>query len=261
MPNERFIDCQCWHCGKFTNARYLGHVLDRQVDQIPNSPPYEHGTEYELYECEECKKILVHSGHWDETMDSEDFSPSLIFPTEEHYHALRKHKQLDLDRQCMELAVAEARKCKSEPGKKSPYVGAVLVRGAKILGKAYRGECKAGEHAEYTLLYGKFDEEDLSDAVLYTTLEPCTRRNPPKLPCVEHILARKILRVVIGMLDPNDVIRGRGILMLREAGIHVELFPPDLMRSLEGLNHAFIRDQKARNPTDPGAGKTPSGGN
>lgn len=244
MPNDRLIDSQCWHCGKQTSARHVGDVNDKEIYEDPNGPSHEYGTVYELFECQECKNVSVRSGHWHEDMEPDDYSPSPLLPTEEQFLALRAYTQICADRRWMQLAVAEARKCKSEPGKKSPSVGAVLASETKLLGQAYRGEFKPGDHAEYTLLYKKLENDDLTDTVLYTTLEPCTKRNPPKRECVAHIIHRKISRVVIGMLDPNDEIRGRGVLRLRDAGIHVDLFPPDLMRALEGMNHVFIRDQK-----------------
>jgi pyrimidine deaminase RibD-like protein len=144
----------------------------------------------------------------------------------------------------MLAAVAEARKCTSEGNAVKPKVGAAVSRENVLVASAHRGELEAGQHAEYTLLEGKCTSEKLAGATVYTTLEPCTSRNPPKVPCVDRLVARKVSRVVIGMLDPDERIRGRGILALRKANIRVDLFPPDLMTELEELNRDFISDKE-----------------
>lgn len=155
------------------------------------------------------------------------------------------------DREFAQQAVAEARKSKFEDGRVHPYVGAVVVKNGEVIGRAHRGELAPGDPAEYTLLEQKLSAEVLVDATVYTTLEPCTRRNPPKLACVERLIERRVRRVVVGMHDPNPEIRGNGLLRLREARIAIDFFPTNLVDELEELNRDFIRSMR-------GSGTTPS---
>ena len=150
----------------------------------------------------------------------------------------------------MKLAIDESRKCRPEDDRIHPKVGAVLVKEGEVLASAYRGESAPGDHAEFAVLEKKLGEQSVNGATLYTTLEPCTARNHPKIPCADRLVERKLARVVIGMLDPNPAISGRGQRRLREANITTVLFTPALMAEVEDLNREFSRDQKEQNPIE-----------
>jgi hypothetical protein len=87
----------------------------------------------------------------------------------------------------------------------------------------------------------KLRDETLTGCTVYTTLEPCTERNNPKIACADRLIERKVARVVIGTLDPNPDIRGTGMWELQKAGIAVEMFPHRLTMELMELNRNFFR--------------------
>jgi pyrimidine deaminase RibD-like protein/TPR repeat protein len=152
-----------------------------------------------------------------------------------------KRKRRVGDLEFIEMALAEAAKCQCEDDRRHPKVGAVAVRDGMVLAQAHRGEMEPGEHAEFTALEKKLSADSLVGATIYTTLEPCTTRNHPKVPCAQRLVERKVRRVVIGMLDPNEKICGRGLWHLRESGIETDLFPHEHMAVAEELNREFIR--------------------
>ncbi|MCW5891912.1 MAG: bifunctional diaminohydroxyphosphoribosylaminopyrimidine deaminase/5-amino-6-(5-phosphoribosylamino)uracil reductase RibD [bacterium] len=99
----------------------------------------------------------------------------------------------------------------------NPPVGAVLVRGGRVLGEGFHARA-GGPHAEIEALRAAGGRA--GGATLYVTLEPCTvhGRTPP---CADALLALGLARVVVATCDPNPRVQGRGIAKLRRAGIPV----------------------------------------
>lgn len=98
----------------------------------------------------------------------------------------------------------------------NPVVGAVVVRAGKIIGEGYHRQA-GGPHAEVFALRGI----DARGATLYVTMEPCSTfgRTPP---CTGAVIAAGIRRVVVAARDPNPKHAGRGLTILRRAGIRVD---------------------------------------
>jgi diaminohydroxyphosphoribosylaminopyrimidine deaminase/5-amino-6-(5-phosphoribosylamino)uracil reductase len=104
----------------------------------------------------------------------------------------------------------------------NPMVGAVLAHQGKILGEGFHKRA-GGAHAEILALRSArgAPRSAIRRSTLYVTLEPCSTygRTPP---CTDAIIASGIKRVVIGAIDPNPRHGGRGVEILRRAGIRVE---------------------------------------
>lgn len=103
----------------------------------------------------------------------------------------------------------------------NPNVGAVIVADNRIIGEGYHRRCGEG-HAEVNAVnsVSECDRHLLSQATIYVTLEPCSHygKTPP---CAKLIIDTGIPRVVIACGDPFDKVHGRGVKMLRDAGIEV----------------------------------------
>jgi ATP-dependent DNA helicase RecG len=84
-------------------------------------------------------------------------------------------------------------------------------------------------------------DKDLEGATLYVTLEPCIVRQAPKKPCAEWIVAARIKKVWIGMLDPNPEIQGRGLTHLQRNGVEVDFFDLDLWGQIRDENKGFVQ--------------------
>lgn len=99
----------------------------------------------------------------------------------------------------------------------NPLVGAVIVKENRIIGEGYH-EKYGGPHAEVNAF--KNANEDVRDATMYVTLEPCAHHGKTP-PCANAIVEKGIRKVVICLKDPNPLVAGKGIDILKQAGIEV----------------------------------------
>jgi diaminohydroxyphosphoribosylaminopyrimidine deaminase / 5-amino-6-(5-phosphoribosylamino)uracil reductase len=143
--------------------------------------------------------------------------------------------RMRLERQYMQLALRLARRGYGATSP-NPMVGAVLVKGDRIIGRGWHH--RAGDaHAEIEALHDAQKRgHTVKGATLYVTLEPCCThgRTPP---CSETIRAAGIKRVVAGAVDPNPQHRGRAFKILHRAGIAA--VPGVKAEECERLNEAF----------------------
>lgn len=137
------------------------------------------------------------------------------------------------DREYMARAIELAKKGEGWVNP-NPMVGAVIVKDNRIIGEGYHA--KYGElHAERNAIASL--TESAEGATIYVTLEPCCH-NGKTPPCTEAIIEQKISRVIIGSRDPNPKVSGKGVEMLRKAGVQVE---EDFMREeCDKLNPVFF---------------------
>lgn len=117
----------------------------------------------------------------------------------------------------------------------NPMVGAVVTRAGRVVAEAWHRRA-GGAHAEAAAL-------DLAGplargADLYVTLEPCAHfgRTPP---CAPRIVSAGIRRVFVGARDPNPIVSGRGVRVLRRAGVEVVFAGPAIRRQAERQNEKF----------------------
>jgi diaminohydroxyphosphoribosylaminopyrimidine deaminase/5-amino-6-(5-phosphoribosylamino)uracil reductase len=118
----------------------------------------------------------------------------------------------------------------------NPLVGAVLVYKDRIIGEGWHK--KAGEaHAEINAINSVQDKSLLSQSKLYVNLEPCSHygKTPP---CILSIKEYKIPKVVIGSVDPNPRVEGRGIEALESWGCKVQI--GILKKEADYLNRRFF---------------------
>lgn len=129
-------------------------------------------------------------------------------------------------RRAIELAEQGRGKCSP-----NPFVGCVIVNNNKIVGEGFTQPC-GEDHAEVQALKQAGEEARGSD--LYVTLEPCSHygKTPP---CAKAIIQAGVKQVFIGIKDPNPQVSGKGIALLKEAGVEVtyNLLQEEISRQLE----------------------------
>ncbi len=145
----------------------------------------------------------------------------------------------DLEHMQLALQLAQQGAGKVSP---NPMVGAVVVQDGAIIGQGYHQQY-GGLHAERNALANC--ERSPRGATLYVTLEPCCHygKTPP---CTEAILENGIRRVVIGSDDPNPLVAGKGIGILRSHGIEVTTHV--LKEACDKLNEVFFHFIQTKTP-------------
>lgn len=145
------------------------------------------------------------------------------------------------DRHYMQRALHLALKAKGKTSP-NPMVGAVIVRGNRIIAEGWHHRCGA-DHAEIAAI--KKAGRRARGARLYVTLEPCGHygRTPP---CVDQIIQGGIKEVIMAMKDPNPLTNGKSIVKLRRAGIKVKVGV--LRNEAARINEAFIKYIKYKMP-------------
>lgn len=125
----------------------------------------------------------------------------------------------ELDGSSMRRAITLAIKGRGavEP---NPMVGCVIVKKGRIIGEGYHQKF-GSPHAEPNALQAC--TESPAGATAYVTLEPCCHTNKKTPPCVPTLIEARLDRVVIGTLDPNPLVSGRGVEQLRAGGIQVDV--------------------------------------
>ena len=147
-----------------------------------------------------------------------------------------------IDETYMKMVIEEAKKGIGHTSP-NPYVGALIVKNNKIIATGY--------HAQYGPAHAELDAithatESLAGSTLYCNLEPCCHEAKQTPPCAQRIINEKIARVVIANRDPNFHVNGKGIDLLRAAGI--EVTEGILQDEGEQLNEVFFTSMLHKKP-------------
>jgi diaminohydroxyphosphoribosylaminopyrimidine deaminase/5-amino-6-(5-phosphoribosylamino)uracil reductase len=124
----------------------------------------------------------------------------------------------------------------------NPMVGTIIVKDGKVISSGYHKQAGL-PHAEIEAINNS--SEPLENSTMYVTLEPCTFQGKT-LPCVNEIVKHKFKEIIIGCIDPNPRVNGRGINFLKKAGMRVK--SGLLKDEIELQNEVFFKQIKTTIP-------------
>ena len=147
----------------------------------------------------------------------------------------------NIDKKYMRMAIELAKRGTGAVNP-NPMVGAVVVKNRKVIGEGYH-KFFGGPHAEVYALEDAGKEAE--GAAIYVTLEPCSHygKTPP---CAKKIIDMRIKKCFIGSSDPNPKVAGKGVAMLKEAGI--EVVENVLKEECDEINQVFFKYIKTKIP-------------
>jgi diaminohydroxyphosphoribosylaminopyrimidine deaminase/5-amino-6-(5-phosphoribosylamino)uracil reductase len=127
----------------------------------------------------------------------------------------------------------------------NPVVGAVVARDGDVLGEGWHADF-GGPHAEVQAIADCADA-DLAGATIYVSLEPCCHHGKTP-PCTDAILGAGIRRVVVASDDPTEKAAGRGLGILRDEGVEVDVADGELAARARLLNQGFRKHARPGRP-------------
>jgi diaminohydroxyphosphoribosylaminopyrimidine deaminase/5-amino-6-(5-phosphoribosylamino)uracil reductase len=149
----------------------------------------------------------------------------------------------DTDREHLARAIELAQRGAGQVSP-NPVVGAVVVKDGTVVGEGWH-ERYGGPHAEVNALSAA--GADAAGATIYVTLEPCCHTGKTG-PCTEAIIEAGVSRVVVGSDDPTEKAAGRGLGILRDEGVDVDVADGELAASSRRLNQAFRKHARTGRP-------------
>lgn len=143
---------------------------------------------------------------------------------------------IDISHMQRALNLAGLAKGKTSP---NPVVGAVIVRGGDVIGEGYHEQAGL-DHAEVAAIRAarRAVGEDISGSTIYVTLEPCCHTGRTG-PCTDALIEAGVQRVVVASLDPFDQVNGKGLKLLGDAGIEVEVLDGSVAARARAQNEDF----------------------